>query len=128
MTIRKHKLLVRVVSPLGMMGGFLLLPFILWVAVAVVGLPRPGGDSTSGVVMTLIAIAIFFTLVYGGGRLAVALFQWRVLAECPHCGLAALGLRFVTVNRGTYRCRACGYVDPTSARDQPNGVAPTQAL
>lgn len=117
MTIRKHKFLVRVFTPLGMLSGFLVLPFVIWFAVTVVGLPRPGGDSPSEVVMTLVVIATFFASVYGGGRLAVALFQRRVRAVCPHCGLAAVGLQFVTINRGTYRCSACGYVDPASAPD-----------
>jgi predicted RNA-binding Zn-ribbon protein involved in translation (DUF1610 family) len=112
-----HKLLVRVIAPLGMLAGFLVLPFILWFAFAVAGLPRPSGGSAIGWVMILAVIALFFTLVYGGGRIAVALFQWRVRADCPRCGLEAMSLHYVTVSQGTYRCRACGYVDPASAPD-----------
>lgn len=117
MTVWRHKLLVRVIAPLGMLAGFLVLPIISWFAFAVVLLPRPSGDSTIGWVMILAVIALFFTLVYGGGRIAVALFQWRIRADCPRCGLAAMSLHYVRVSQGTYRCRACGYVDPASAPD-----------
>ena len=110
MTIRRHQILVRLVYPLGMLTSVPVVWIALWFTVAVVGLPRPEGDSVGGAVMAALAIALFFATAYGGGRLAVALLQWRVCAECPHCGRPTVGLAFVTFTRGIYRCRECDYV------------------
>ncbi len=109
MTIRAHQILMRVVYPLGMFVGFLAMWPVIWFAVNVLGLPSPGGDSAGGVVMALAVIAAFFTLAYGGARLAVVIAQRWVRADCPRCGQAAVGVTFAAVISGPYRCRACGY-------------------
>lgn len=112
MTALTHRHLVRIVFPLGMVGGFVLFYALALLAFGVLRLPKPGDESVANVVSLLVLIAVFYNAVYGGGRLAVGLLQWRVRARCPRCGRAELGIVFRTRTGGPYRCRACAYADP----------------
>lgn len=119
MTIRTQQLLVRLVYPLGMLSGFLATWVAIWFAVNVLRLPSPGDESVGAVVMALAAIAFFFTSVYGGAILAALLAGRWARAECPRCAQAAVGVTFVSIKRGIYRCRACGYVHPDRGETSP---------
>lgn len=86
----------------------------LWLAFVVLRLPGPGNETVVGVVSAFVVFSLFFVMAYGCGKLAVVLFQRRVLARCPACREAAVGLKVWLRTHGDYRCRACGYIQPSA--------------
>jgi hypothetical protein len=111
MSIRTHQLLVRLVFSVGMVGGVALFWVALWLTFGVLGLPRPSDETVVGAASALVVCSLFFFAVYGGGRMAIFLFQRRVRVCCPACR-AAVGVKIWMRTMGEYRCRACGYVHP----------------
>jgi predicted RNA-binding Zn-ribbon protein involved in translation (DUF1610 family) len=101
------------VFPLGMLCAVALYWAIFLLVFGVLQLPKPNDETAVGVVSALVVFALFFLMVYRGGRLAVTLLQRLVLAQCPVCQEAKVGQVFLSRNRGEYRCRACGYVHAT---------------
>jgi hypothetical protein len=113
MSVDTHRLLVRLVFPLGMIGGVALFWVALWVASGVLRLS--GCGAVLGAAAALVVFSLYFVVVSGGGRLAVVLLQRRVPARCPVCREAAVGAKVWWRTMGEYRCRACGYVRPPPA-------------
>jgi hypothetical protein len=112
MTVAKHDLLFRIIYGLGMVCGVALYWLILLLAFGVLRLPRPGDESAVNLASAVSAIALFFVMGYGGGRLAVLLVQRWVKATCPRCGKCEVVVVFVTFRTGRYRCRACDFALP----------------
>ena len=108
MSIRMHRILMHVIYPLGMVGGFFCFAFGCSAVTRSLDLPAPLSSTSEGIAMIILIIALFPAFVYGGGMVAVLVVQRWVKGQCTKCGQEAVCFHFMTDERRSCVCAACG--------------------